>query len=98
MCVDFTNLNKACPKDAYSLSPIDQLIDGALGYKLLCFMDAYFGYNQICMNLANAPKTAFMNNLNKYYYVVMPFGIKNIGATYQRLVDKVFSPQIGRNL
>ncbi|GAU42950.1 hypothetical protein TSUD_142870 [Trifolium subterraneum] len=60
MCVDFTDLNKACPKDPYPLPSIDRLIDGALGCKVLSFMDAYSGYNQIKMNLPNAPHTAFM--------------------------------------
>jgi hypothetical protein len=60
MCVDFTDLNKACPKDPYPLPNIDRLIDGASGYKMLNFMDAYSGYNQIKMNPADAPHTTFM--------------------------------------
>jgi hypothetical protein len=61
-------------------------------------MDAYSGYNQIKMNAADAPSTAFMKNTCNYFYNVMPFGLKNAGATYQRLMDRVFSQQIGRNL
>jgi hypothetical protein len=98
MCVDFTDLNKACPKDPYPLPSIDRLIDGASGYKTLSFMDAYSGYNQIKMNAADAPSTTFMKNTCNYFYNVMPFGLKNAGATYQRLMDRVFSQQIGRNL
>ncbi|KAK2425775.1 hypothetical protein QL285_024519 [Trifolium repens] len=98
MCVDFTDLNKAYPKDPYPLPSIDRLIDGASGYKTLSFMDAYSGYNQIKMNAADAPHTAFMTNTCNYFYRVMPFGLKNAGATYQRLMDRVFSQQIGRNL
>ncbi|KAK2427613.1 hypothetical protein QL285_026181 [Trifolium repens] len=98
MCVDFTDLNKACPKDPYPLPSIDRLIDGASGYKTLSFMDAYSGYNQIKMNAADAPSTAFMTNTCNYFYKVMPFGLKNAGATYQRLMDMVFAQQIGRNL
>jgi hypothetical protein len=98
MCVDFTDLNKACPKDPYPLPNIDRLIDGATGYKMLSFMDAYSGYNQIKMNPADAPHTAFMSNTCNYFYNVMPFGLKNAGATYQRLMDRVFSEQIGKNL
>ncbi|WJX58397.1 hypothetical protein P8452_43858 [Trifolium repens] len=98
MCVDFTDLNKACPKDPYPLPNIDRLIDGASGYKMLSFMDAYSGYNQIEMNPADAPHTAFMSNTCNYFYNVMPFGLKNAGATYQRLMDRVFSEQIGKNL
>ncbi|PNX87219.1 gag-pol polyprotein [Trifolium pratense] len=98
MCVDFTDLNKACPKDPYSLPNIDRLIDGASGCKMLSFMDAYSGYNQIKMNPTDAPHTAFMSNTCNYFYNVMPFGLKNAGATYQRLMDRVFSEQIGKNL
>ncbi|KAK2397192.1 hypothetical protein QL285_058795 [Trifolium repens] len=98
MCVDFTDLNKACPKDPYPLPNIDRLIDGASGYKTLSFMDAYSGYNQIKMNPTDAPHTAFMTNTCNYFYNVMPFGLKNAGATYQRLMDRVFSEQIGKNL
>ncbi|KAK2371898.1 hypothetical protein QL285_073098 [Trifolium repens] len=103
MCVDFTDLNKPCPKDPYPFPSIDRLIDGASGYKTLSFMDAYSGYNQIKMNAADAPNTAFMTNTcnyfySNYFYRVMPFGLKNVGATYQRLMDRVFAQQIGRNL
>ncbi|MCI21844.1 gag-pol polyprotein, partial [Trifolium medium] len=82
----------------YPLPNIDRLIDGASGYKTLSFMDAYSGYNQIKMNPADAPYMAFMSNTCNYFYNVMPFGLKNVGATYQRLMDKVFSNQIGKNL
>lgn len=98
MCVDFTDLNKACPKYPYPLPHIDRLIDGAFGFRLLSFLDAYSGYNQIQMNLLDAPKTEFMTNKNNYYYEVMPFRLKNIVATYQRLMDRVFASQIGPNL
>jgi hypothetical protein len=82
MCVDFTDLNKACPKDPYPLPSIDRLIEGASGYKTLSFMDAYSSYNQIKMNATDAPNTAFMTNTCNYFYKVMPFGLKNAGATY----------------
>ncbi|CAJ2644717.1 unnamed protein product [Trifolium pratense] len=98
MCVDFTDLNKACPKDPYPLPNIDRLIDGASGCRMLSFMDAYSGYNQIKMNPTDACHTAFMSNTCNYFYNVMPFGLKNAGATYQRLMDRVFSEQIGKNL
>jgi hypothetical protein len=98
MCVDFTDLNKAYPKDPYPLPSIDRLIDGASGYKLLSFMDTYSGYNQIKMSTPDAPHTAFMTDTCNYFYKVMPFGLKNAGATYQRLMYRVFANQIGRNL
>lgn len=66
MCVDFTDLNKVYPNDLYPLPHIDRLIDGASGFCFL-FLDAYSGYNQIQMNLLDAPKTEFMTNKNNYY-------------------------------
>ncbi|MCH80183.1 gag-pol polyprotein [Trifolium medium] len=98
MCVNFTDLNKACPKDPYPLPSIDRLIDSASGYKTLSFMDAYSRYNQIKMNVLDAPRTAFMSNTCNYHYKVMPFCLKNVGATYQRLMDRVFAQQIGKNI
>nr|KYP51987.1 Transposon Ty3-I Gag-Pol polyprotein [Cajanus cajan] len=98
MCTDFTDLNKACPKDSYPLPYIDCLVDGASGYELLSFMDAYSGYNQIRMHLADEDKTAFIADQANYCYKFMPFGLKNVGATYQRLMDKVLVNQLGRNV
>ncbi|MCH85574.1 retrotransposon gag protein, partial [Trifolium medium] len=68
MCVDFTDQNKACPKDPYPLPNIDRLIDGASGYRTLSFMDVYSGYNQIKMSPLDAPHTAFMSNTCNYHY------------------------------
>ncbi|CAL9024363.1 unnamed protein product [Prunus brigantina] len=85
MCQDYTNLNKACPKDSFPLPRIDQLVDATAGHELLSFMDAYSGYNQIFMHPADQEHTAFINDRGLYCYNVMPFGLKNAGATYQRL-------------
>jgi len=98
MCVDYTDLNKACPKDSYPLPTIDRLVDGAAGHHILSFLDAYSGYNQIQMHPADRKKTAFMTDSDNFYYEVMPFGLKNAGATYQRLMDHVFHDMIGRNV
>ncbi|CAJ2676632.1 unnamed protein product [Trifolium pratense] len=95
MCVDYTDLNRACPKDAYPLPNIDKLVDNSSGFKLLSFMDAYSGYNQIKMAEIDKKKTAFMTESGNYYYNVMPFGLKNAGATYQRMMNKVFNNEIG---
>jgi len=95
MCVDYTDLNKACPHDAYPLPNIDRLVDGAAGNKVLSFLDAYSGYNQIPMANTDMHKTAFITDDANYFYRVMPFGLKNAGATYQRLMDKVFSHLTG---
>ena len=98
MCVNFIDLNKACPKDSYPLPSINALVDSAFGCKLLSFLDAFSGYNQTRMHPRDECKTTFMTKLFCYYYKVMPFGIKNAGATYQRLMDKVLAPMIGRNV
>ena len=98
MCVDFTDLNKACPKDSYPLPRIDQLVDSTAGHKLLSFMDAFSGYNQIRMDEADQEKTSFITSQGLFCYKVMSFGLKNAGTTYQRLVNHMFRPQIGRNV
>ena len=98
MCVDFTNLNKACPKDNFLLPRIDQLVDSIAGHKLLTFMDAFSGYYQIKLAKEDQEKTAFITSQGFYYYKVMPFSLKNARATYQRLVNKIFSKQIMRNM
>ena len=87
MCVDFTDLNKACPKDSYPLPSIDALVDSVLGCKMLSFLDAFSGYNQIKMHPRDECKTTFMTEASYYCYTVMPFGLKNTGATYQRLMN-----------
>ena len=92
MCVDFTDLNKACSKDSYPLPRIDQLVDSTAGHKLLSFMDAFSGYNQIRMDEANQEKTSFVTSQGLFCYEVMPFGLKNAGATYQQLVNHMFRP------
>ncbi|GJW29235.1 reverse transcriptase domain-containing protein [Tanacetum coccineum] len=98
MCVDFTDINKACPKDCYPLPEIDWKVESLSGFRLKCFLDAYKGYHQIQMAEGDEDKTAFFAGEGVFCYRKMPFGLKNAGATYQRLVDKVFHDQIGRNL
>ncbi|XP_073041970.1 uncharacterized protein [Primulina eburnea] len=98
MCVDFRDLNKACPKDCYPLLRIDQLVDSTSGHQYLCLMDAYQGYHQIPLAGEDQDKVSFITSEGTFCYVVMPFGLKNARATYQRLMDKVFSGQIGRNV
>nr|XP_027120487.1 uncharacterized protein LOC113737455 [Coffea arabica] len=98
MCVDFTDLNKACPKDCYPLPRIDALVDSAMGHEILCFLDAFKGYHQIGMSEEDQEKTAFYTDQGVYCYTTMPFGLKNAGATYQRLINRLFKNQIGRNV
>ncbi|KAF5481950.1 hypothetical protein F2P56_002559 [Juglans regia] len=98
MCVDFTDLNKACQKDSFPLLRTDFIIDVTAGHKMFSFMDAYSRYKKIRMNKADQEKTDFITDLGLYCYKVMPFVLKNTGATYQRLVNKMFKDQIGRNM
>ena len=83
MCVDFTDLNKACPKDSFPLPRIDQLVDSIAGHKLLTFMNSFSGYNHIRIAKEDQEKTFFITSQGLYYYKVMPFGLKNARATYQ---------------
>ena len=89
---NFTDLNKACPKDSYPFPRIDQLVDSTASHQLLSFMDAFSGYNQIKMDEVNQEKTSFITSQGLFYYKVMPFSLKNAGATYQRLVNHMFRP------
>ena len=98
MCVGFMDLNKACPKDSYPLPQIDTLVDSTTRHELLSFMDAFSGYNQIKMNEEDQERTSFVTSQGLFCYKVMPFGLKNTGATYQRLMNKMFTDQIGRNV
>jgi len=82
MCVDYMNLNKACPKDFYLLPTINRLVDEAAGYQILSFLDAYSGYNHIHMHPRDREKTTFRKDFNNFYYEVMSFGLKNAEATY----------------
>ncbi|GAA0174452.1 hypothetical protein LIER_27841 [Lithospermum erythrorhizon] len=98
MCTDFTNLNKACPKDFYPLPCLGRLVDGSAGHEVFEFMDASRGYHQIRMAPEDEEKTAFITEYGLYCWKVMPFGLKNTGATYQRMVNSIFSSQLGRNM
>ena len=83
MCTDYNDLNKACPKDVYPLPNIDKLVDGASGFQVLSFLDTYFRYNQIRMYTHDKEKTPFISEDVNFCYRVMPFSLKNAGATYQ---------------
>ena len=82
VCVDFTDLNKDCPKNSFPLPRIDQLVDSTSGHERMSFLDAFQGYHQIPMILFDQEKTAFITPKGIYCYKVMPFGLKNAGATY----------------
>ena len=98
LCIDFTDINKACPKDSFLLPRIDLIVDATAGHELLSFMDAFFSYNQISMDPDDQEKTLFVTAQGTYCYRVMPFRLKNAGATYQRLVNRMFQKQIGATM
>ena len=97
-CLDFRNLNKACPKDEFLLPNMDLLIDSAAGHAMFSFMDGFSGYNQIFMSPKDAKKTAFRTPIRNFYYTVMPFGLKNAGATYQRTMTVMFHDMMHREI
>ena len=82
MCVDFTDLNKACPKDSYPLPWVDVLVNSTAQHWLLSFMDAFSNYNQIRMDKLDQEKTSFITSKGLFSYKVMPFGLKNVSAAY----------------
>ncbi|GKV43692.1 hypothetical protein SLEP1_g50953 [Rubroshorea leprosula] len=98
VCVDFRNLNLATPKDEYPMPIADLLVDGVACHKILSFMDGHSGYNQIFIADADVPKTAFRcpSAVGTFEWVVMPFGLKNAGATYQRAMNAIFHDMIGK--
>src|SRR5664279_5292486 len=98
MCIDYTGLNKAYPKDPCALPRIDQVIDSTAGSKLLCVLDAYSGYHQIRMRESGQLKTSFITPYGTYCYITMPFGLKNAGSTYQCCMQRCLHDQIGRNV
>jgi hypothetical protein len=98
LCIDFTDLNNACPKDPFPLPFIDQIVDSTSGCDLLSFLDAYSGYHQIFMSKEDEEKTAFITPCATYCFVRMPFGLKSAGSTFARAVHIGFGPQLHRNV
>ncbi|KAK1663161.1 hypothetical protein QYE76_051320 [Lolium multiflorum] len=98
MCIDYTSLNKHCPKDHFPLPRIDQIVDSTAGCDRLSFLDAYSGYNQIKLKKEDKELTTFITSHGVYCYNVMTFGLKNAGATYQRCMQASLGEQIGRNI
>jgi hypothetical protein len=98
MCIDYTDLNKHCPKDPFPLPRIDQVVDSMVGSVILCFLDFYSGYHQIALHLDDEDKTTFTTPHGIYYYKVMTFSLKNSRATYQKAIQKCLASQIGKNV
>jgi hypothetical protein len=98
MCIDYTDLNKHCPKDPFPLPRIDQVVDSMSSSDLLCFLDCYSGYHQIALHPDDEDKTAFITPHGIYSYKVMTFGLKNARATYHKAIQKCHKSQIGKNV
>ena len=98
LCIDFTDINRAFPKDSFPPPRIDLIMDATAGHELLSFMDAFSGYNRMSMDPNDQEKTSFITGQGNYCYPVMPFGLKNAGATYQRLVNRMFQKKIGASM
>jgi hypothetical protein len=98
MCIDYTRLNKACPKDPFALPRIDSVIDSTAGCNLVSFLDAYSGYHQISLYEPDQIKTSLITPYGAYCYVTMPFGLKNAGANYQRTMHRCMHEQIEPNV
>jgi hypothetical protein len=98
MCVDYTDLNKHCPKDPFTLPRIDQVIDSTAGCILLYFLDCYSGYHKIALKEEDQIKTAFITSFGAYAYTTISFGLKNARATYQRAIQLCLADQLHRNV
>ena len=98
LCINFTDVNRVCPKDSFPLPRIDLIVDATAGHVLLNFIDDFSRYNHIRMDPSDQENTSFVTGQGTYYYQVMPFGLKNVGATYQRLVNKMFQEHIGASM
>jgi hypothetical protein len=98
MCVDYTDLNKHCPKDPFALPRIDQVIDSMAGCVLLSFLDYYLGYHQIALKEEDQINTVFITPFGAYAYTTMSFGLKNAGATYQRAIQLYLADQLYCNI
>ena len=94
----FTDLNWACPKDSFLMPKIDQLVDSTYGHPRMSFLDAFQGYHQIALALKDQEKTVFIPPDANYHYTAMPFRLKNAGATYQRMMTRMFRDKIGHTV
>ena len=88
VCVDYTNLNDAYPKDSFPLPRINQIVDASAGHGMLSFLDAFSGYHQIPMHPPDAEKTSFITPHGLYCYNVIPFGLKNAGGHLSEVGDE----------
>ena len=96
--MDFIDLNKACPKDPFPMLRIDQLVNAIVGHPRMSFLDAFQGYHQIPLTLDDEERTIFVTLVRNYHYKVIPFDLNNAGATYQKMMNRMFEPQLGKNI
>jgi hypothetical protein len=94
MCIDYTSLNKSCPKDSFPLPRINRIMDSTSGCDLLCFLDAYSGFHQIPMSREDEEHAAFIIVDGLFCYISMPYGLKNVLPTLVRTMHKTFSDLI----
>jgi ribonuclease HI len=98
MCIDFTSLNKACPKDNFPLPRIDKIVDCAAGCKVMSLLDCFSGNHQIYMKEEDKASTSFITAFGTYCFIRMPEGLKNAGSTFSRLTRTVLESQVSRNI
>ena len=98
MFVDFTDLNKTCPNDPFPMSKIEQLVDATVSHPRMSFLDSFQGYHQIPLALDDQEKTTFVTLVGNYHYKIMPFGLKNAGSTYQKMMTRIFESQLRKNM
>jgi hypothetical protein len=98
MCIDFTSLNKACPKDNFPLPRIDKMVDSAAGCEVMSLLDCFSGYHQIYMKEEDKANTSFITPFDTYCFIRMPEGLKNAGSTFSRLTKTVLESQVGHNI
>jgi hypothetical protein len=98
VCIDFRDLNRATPMDGFPMPVADLLVDAAAGHKVISFMDGNAGYNQIFMEIEDISKTAFRcpGHIGLFEWIVMTFGLKNSGATYERAMNYIFHELISK--
>jgi len=98
ICIDYRDLNTACPKDEFPLSITDVMIDNTCDFERMFFMDGFLGYNQIKMYPEDEKHTSFKTPVGIYCYTVMPFGLKNASVTYQRATNAIFHEHIRKTI
>ena len=96
--MDFTDLNKFCSKDPFPMPRIDQLMDAIVGHPRMSFLDAFQGYHQIPPALGDQEKIVFVTPTGNYHYKMMSFDLKNARSTYQRMMTRMFKPQLGKSI